>query len=232
MDLKTDENPRGSYDIDTLYADMLNIRVWGFANDDPALAWNRRRKAQASMRRLLETTESVVYKIAHSGPVQNFFETVRNGPNASSDSNSLRAFGREAVAQLLETGRSVQEVAEIMIFTCFGGIGAAISSVAEVIQFLIAVPENAEHLDAVRGLAQENSETADKELRRYVLEIQRLTASHLTMRVAATSGTIGNVSFKPGDQIIGHLVSAPHINRCIYDYMLMQYFFFQTVHGG
>lgn len=213
LDLKTDENPRGFYDIDTLYADMLNIRIWGFANDDPALAWNRRRKAQESMRRLLETTEGVVSKIAHSGPVRDFIETVRNGPNASSGKSSLRTFGREAVAQLLATGKSVQEVADIMIFTCFGGIGAAITSVAEVIQFLIAVPENAEHLEAVQALAQEDSDTANNELRRYVLEIQRLTASHLTMRVAATSGTIGNISFQPGDQIIGHLVSVTHINR-------------------
>lgn len=212
FDLKTDENPRGSYDIDSLYADMLNVRIWGFANDDPALAWNRRRKAQESLRRLLETTENIISKIAHSGPIRNFIEAVRNGPNTSDDKSTLRTFGREAAAQLIASGKSVQEVAEIMIFTAIGGIGAVITSVAEIMHFLIAIPENEEHLEAVQALSREDSDTANNELRRYVLEIQRLTATHATVRIATTSGTIGDISFQPGDQIIAHVVSVIHIN--------------------
>jgi hypothetical protein len=92
------------------------------------------------------------------------------------------------------------------VFTALGGIGAALSSIAEILHFLIAVPENVEHLEAIQALAQENNERADNNLRRYILEVQRLTAGHITARIATTSGTFGNQSYQPGNLLIAHLV--------------------------
>lgn len=77
---------------------------------------------------------------------------------------------------------------------------------------MIAVPENVEHLEAFRHLTLENSERADNDLRRYVLEMQRLTAGHVTMRVATQPGKFGNQSFQPGEQIIAYFVRSPMQN--------------------
>ena len=129
FDLKTAENPNGSYDNEGLYSDLLDIRIWGFANDDPGLSWNRRRKAQQAMRRLLSTTEAYLTKVTSSGPIHSLIDTVTRGPKSQSRDGSLRSFGREAIIQLLAAGKTVEEVAEIMIFTALGGIGAAISTV-------------------------------------------------------------------------------------------------------
>ncbi|QSS58355.1 hypothetical protein I7I51_07779 [Histoplasma capsulatum] len=181
FDLKTEENTSGTYDIDSLYGDLLNIRIWGFGNDDPAQSWNRRRDAQVSRD-----------KWSRFQWHQHF----------------VTLLGRDCIMELLANGKSVQEIADIMIFTALGGIGAAISTLAEILEFMIAVPENVEHLEAFRHLTLENSERADNDLRRYVLEMQRLTAGHVTMRVATQPGKFGNQSFQPGEQIIAYFAAA------------------------
>lgn len=127
-DLKTPENPNGSYDIDGLYSDLLDVRIWGFANDDPAQSWARRRRAQQAARRLLATTEDYITKVSNSGPIHSLIDTVTRGPNSQARDGSLRSFGREAVVQLLAAGKTVEEAADIMMFTALGGVGAAIST--------------------------------------------------------------------------------------------------------
>ncbi|EEH21749.1 hypothetical protein PABG_03965 [Paracoccidioides brasiliensis Pb03] len=208
FDLKTEENTSGTYNIDSLYSDLLDIRVWGFGNDDPALAWNRRRDAQASTKRLLASTEAYIKKVTSASRIHNIIGAMTNGIKPHDHATSLRDFGRDSIMELLASGKSVEEIADIMIFTALGGIGAAISTVAEILEFMIAVPENAEHLEAFRALTQENSERADNDLRRYVLEMQRLTAGHITMRVATQPGKFGAQSFQPGDQIIAYFAAA------------------------
>ena len=133
FDLKTPENPNGSYDIEGLYSDLLDVRIWGFANDDPALSWNRRRKAQQAMRRLLSTTEGYLTKVSNSGPIHSLIDTVTRGPKSQSRDGSLRSFGREAIIQLLAAGKTVEEVADIMIFTALGGVGAIVSTVCNIL---------------------------------------------------------------------------------------------------
>ncbi|EQL31703.1 hypothetical protein RJZ56_006768 [Blastomyces dermatitidis] len=208
FDLKTEENSSGTYDIDGLYNDLLNIRIWGFGNDDPALSWNRRRDAQASARRLLASTEAYIKRVTSSTRIRNIVGAVTNGLASNGNSTSLRSFGRDCIMELLSNGKSVQEIADIMVFTALGGIGAAISTLAEVLEFMIAVPENVEHLEAFQQLTLENSERADNDLRRYVLEMQRLTAGHVTIRVATQPGGFGAQSFQPGEQIIAYFAAA------------------------
>ncbi|KKZ59000.1 hypothetical protein EMCG_00865 [[Emmonsia] crescens] len=208
FDLKTEENTSGTYDIDSLYGDLLNIRIWGFGNDDPGLSWNRRRDAQLSTRRLLASTEGYIKKVTSSTRIRNIVGAVTNGLASHGSKTSLRSFGRDCIIELLANGKSVEEIADIMIFTALGGIGAAISTVAEILEFMIAVPENVAHLEAFRQLALENSERADNDLRRYVLEMQRLTAGHVTMRVATQPGSFGAQSYQPGDQIIAYFAAA------------------------
>ncbi|EER41266.1 linoleate diol synthase [Histoplasma capsulatum var. duboisii H88] len=208
FDLKTEENTSGTYDIDSLYGDLLNIRIWGFGNDDPAQSWNRRRDAQVSTRRLLASTEAYIKKVTSPIRIRNLVGAVTNGLSSNGINTSLRSFGRDCIMELLANGKSVQEIADIMIFTALGGIGAAISTLAEILEFMIAVPENVEHLEAFRHLTLENSGRADNDLRRYVLEMQRLTAGHVTMRVATQPGKFGNQSFQPGEQIIAYFAAA------------------------
>lgn len=129
FDLKTEENPHGVYELESLYSDLLDVRIWGFANDDPARAWNRRRKAQESAKRILESTEAYLRKATGSGPIHSLIGAVTNGLQPNNDKDSLRSFGRETAAQLIESGKSIEETAEIMLFTALGGIGAALTTV-------------------------------------------------------------------------------------------------------
>lgn len=140
FDLKTEENTSGTYDIDSLYGDLLNIRIWGFGNDDPGLSWNRRRDAQLSTRRLLASTEAYIKKVTSSTRIRNIVGAVTNGLASHGSKTSLRSFGRDCIIELLANGKSVQEIADIMIFTALGGIGAAISTVycRENLQFLVS----------------------------------------------------------------------------------------------
>ena len=127
FDLKTEENSNGEYDTDSLYSDLLDIRIWGFADYDPAQSWNRRRKAQVAMRRLLASTEAYLKKVSPSGPIHTIIHAVTN--SHSHNKGSLRSFGRDRILRLLASGKTVEKIADTMVLTALGGIGAAISTV-------------------------------------------------------------------------------------------------------
>lgn len=60
LDLKTPENQNGSLNAATLYEHLLNVRTFGFNNNDPALALQRRKTAREGAEVLTETTRKVV----------------------------------------------------------------------------------------------------------------------------------------------------------------------------
>jgi linoleate 10R-lipoxygenase len=129
FDLETEENPNGEYDTNSLYSDLLDIRIWGFEDDDPAQSWNRRRKAQVAMRRLLASTETYLKNVYPSGPIRNIIHAVTSGGASHSNRGSLRSFGRDQALKMLASGKGIEEIAETMVFSALGGVGSAISTV-------------------------------------------------------------------------------------------------------
>lgn len=126
LDLKTDENPNGSYNPARLYDEIMALNAWGLNNDDHAQAWNRRRRAHEAMERLIETTEPLVKQASGSG---GFIHSLFNSTKADTDGSTLRSLGKKAVAGLIESGRPLDEVVDLMLYSALGGVGAAITMV-------------------------------------------------------------------------------------------------------
>lgn len=133
MDLKTEENPNGSYDVQGLYADLMALNAWGLNDTDVALSWNRRRDAKEAMKRLVETIEPHVKRASGSGFIQNLFKGTQGN---DTDAKSLRALGEKSVAELLENGRPLDEVVDLMIYSAIGGVGSALTMVCSLIHII------------------------------------------------------------------------------------------------
>lgn len=54
-----------------------------------------------------------------------------------------------------------------------------------------------------------NPESADQELRKYVLEAQRLTSNQRDIRVCVSETTVDGKTYKPGDVVIALFVGIP-----------------------
>jgi sulfite reductase alpha subunit-like flavoprotein len=72
--------------------------------------------------------------------------------------------------------------------------------------------ENAQHWEAIQNLASSsNADSADKQLRKYVLEAQRLTSNQRDIRVCVGETTIDGKTYKPGDLVIALFVRTPKL---------------------
>lgn len=92
--------------------------------------------------------------------------------------------------------------------------------VADVLHFLLVDDESSTHLAAIQARVHQNTKKAESELRRYVLEIQRLVTYKKSLRIATTACKVEDQSFKPGDFVVCDFVSThdlpTHIPRyCI-----------------
>lgn len=79
--------------------------------------------------------------------------------------------------------------------------------VAEILHYLLVEDETSTHLAEFQSRVRQNTPQAEKELRRYVLEIQRITTYKRSLRVVTTACTVDDVSFKPGDYAMVDFVS-------------------------
>ncbi|KAL7621367.1 hypothetical protein AAE478_008688 [Parahypoxylon ruwenzoriense] len=206
FDLKTDENPDGALGVAELYGHLLDIRIWGVNNNDPAQAWNRRRRAQEGAKIVINTTRKIVDEVNHGrGLVGSAFHGVL-GRKAHLKDGSLRSCGYKLVEQLLDQagngllaqGSNVDKVTDILWLTAFGGIGVVVTVFYEIMDFFLQ-PENASIWAEIQVLAQKNDSNA---IRAYVIEAQRLTSSQRTMRVATKPAEIEGQTIQPGNFVI------------------------------
>jgi hypothetical protein len=133
FDLRTDENPDGSLGAADLYRHLLNIRIWGVNNNDPAQAWNRRRRAQESVKVITDSTRKLVDEVNSGrglgfGIVSAISGVLSRKSNLKKD--SLRSCGYKFVEELLAQGNSAEQVTDNMWLTAFGGIGVPVTSVS------------------------------------------------------------------------------------------------------
>ena len=213
LDLKTPENPKGSFTDAELYRHLLNVRVWGFENNDPGLAWNRRRYAQESATAMDESTKKVIRSIQISKAPKAFFDKVtsfmftKEEGGTHTHQGSLRWYGRHIAEELLAAGQSVEQVSDVLWFTAVAAVGATVNVFAEVLEYFLR-PGNEKIWAAVQGHVVADNEESNKALRSHVLEAQRLSSAQRIPRIAtgATSDIDGQ-KFKPGDFVMCLVVS-------------------------
>ena len=129
LDLKTDENPSGTHSVPELYKYLLNIRIWGFNNNDPAQSWNRRRFAQEGAKALSKSTKPLISRIAEEQRPLGQMEKLTSllfGSKSQADQSkegSLRRHGRSVVRKLLQAGKTVEEVSDLSWLNALAGVG-------------------------------------------------------------------------------------------------------------
>lgn len=132
FDLRTDENPDGQFGTAELYRHLLNIRIWGVNNTDPAQAWTRRRRAQEGVKAISESTRRLVNEVTTSkGFGFGIATTISNlvGSRQHIKKDSLRWCGLKLVENLLAQGDSADRVVDNLWLTSFGGTGVPITAV-------------------------------------------------------------------------------------------------------
>jgi hypothetical protein len=128
LDLKGPQNPKGSLTVKELYKHLLNVRVWGFNNNDPGLAFLRRVWAQEGAIILTDSTKSTVRGVLPDG----FCMCVKRLCGQQKNHiklGSLRWYGQHIVRQLFANGHSVKEAADIMWLTALAGVGVPVGLV-------------------------------------------------------------------------------------------------------
>ena len=130
LDLKSADNPKGSLGISDLYRHLLNVRIWGFNNNDPGMAWRRRAWAQEGADVLTKTTKEVVdgINLETKTGLAWLFSRWPTRPNKAK-AGTLASYGREFVKELLGAGKTVEEASEICWLTALAGVGVPVGVV-------------------------------------------------------------------------------------------------------
>ncbi|KAI0379935.1 heme peroxidase [Hypomontagnella monticulosa] len=201
FDLRTDENPSGTLGTAELYGHLLDIRVWGVNNNDPAQSWTRRRRAQEGAKVIIDSTRKLVDEVAHShgmglGLVSAFSSVFTRKADIKRD--SLRSCGYKLVEELLAQGNSAEHVVDTLWLTSFGGVGVPVTAFYEVMEFFLR-PENASIWAEVQSLAQRGD---DATLHAYVAEAQRLTSTQRNVRVATQPAELEGKTIQPGNVVV------------------------------
>ncbi|MCJ1387116.1 hypothetical protein MMC17_010245 [Xylographa soralifera] len=220
LDLKTDENKKGSMSHAELYKQLLNIRVWGVNNNDPAMAWNRRRWAMDGAKIMTETGRTLVKDVVDAkgnpglaGYVAAMLFDKYQPRSVGIKQGSLRACGHKIVEGLLAKGMSVEKTADICWLTSFGGIGVPVTAFCEIMQFFLK-QENKSHWEQVQSLAAADN---DEKLRAYVLEALRMTSTQRNLRIATQAATVDGKTIKPGDAIVLFIGTASRDAKAVAD---------------
>lgn len=148
LDLESQENKNGSMGVAELYGHIMNVRVFGFENLDPALALERRLVAQEGARVLSSTTADVIKRLpSSSGVGKELVAKAKgivskiplvgrlvgeegHGSKDQSKAGSLRWYGYNVAKEMLAAGKSTEEVADISWMNAVGGVGATIGVVS------------------------------------------------------------------------------------------------------
>lgn len=204
LDLQTDENPTGSLTAVQLYRYLVDIRIWALSNNDPAQAWNRRRRAQEAVNALIPSTRKLVDAVSRSQGLGLGIASAITSAMSSLKKGSLRSAGHKLVEELLaEEEGSAERVVDKLWVTAFGGVGEPVTMFYEVLEFFLR-EENAAVWTAVQGLAEKGD---DGGIREYVAEARRLTSQRRVVRVAVGEGSVEGGRIGKGDVVQLMLVS-------------------------
>jgi cytochrome P450 len=198
LDVKTDENPGGAHSAVQLYRYLVDIRIWAVATNDPAQAWNRRRRAQEAVNAIIPSTRKLVDQVSRSQGFGLGIASTISSAMSSLKKGSLRSCGHKLVEELLaEDGSSAERVVDKLWLSAFGGVGEPVTTFYEVLEFFLR-PENASVWTAVQGFAEKGDDVG---IHAYVAEAGRLTSSQRVVRTALGSVTVEGKSIGQGDVV-------------------------------
>ncbi|KAK2731617.1 hypothetical protein FQN57_003270 [Myotisia sp. PD_48] len=223
LDLKSSDNPDGSLNTATIYKYLMDVRIWALNNNDPALALERRKCAREAAEELTESTLRAIRNASGGGErvvgsglgllskvkgwashipiVGRFFGKKPREHKDQKTKSSLRWYGNSVVKELIAAGKSQEEVADICWLTAVAGVGVSITVFSEVLEFFLR-QDNSHHLREIQALASSSNDlSANRRLRQYVLEAQRLTSSQRDLRFCVAPTTIDGQEFKPGQVV-------------------------------
>ncbi|RFU32277.1 hypothetical protein B7463_g4075, partial [Scytalidium lignicola] len=201
FDLRSDENPTGTLSTAELYRHLLNIRIWGANNNDPAQAWNRRRRAQEGAKVLIDSTRKLVDEVVLGRGLGLGIASAISSKlsrRASIKKDSLRSCGYRLVEELLAQGISAEQVTDNLWLAAFGGVGVVVTAFYEIMEYFLR-PANASIWAEVQSIAQKGD---DSTLHAYINEAQRLTSSQRNVRVATQPAKLEGKSVQPGNIVV------------------------------
>lgn len=143
QDLHTDENPGGTLTTVQLYKHLMDVRTFGFNNNDPAMTWRRREWAREGAEVLIPTTMKSIKEGTASlapGLLKKAGTGIQKGlgkipllgklvPKPEEKAGSLRWYGNNVAKELLAAGKTLEETADICWLTALAGVGAPVSMV-------------------------------------------------------------------------------------------------------
>lgn len=159
LDMKTEDNPTGSLTTNQLYKYLNDVRVWGFDNSDPGIAWKRRMWAQEGVEALtaatkksvtaalggsvvgapagivssvISTSKSIVGKIPVVGSLLGGTPPASAAPGAPSNA-TLRWFGGNLVKELAVAGQTPDKIIDNCWLNAVGGIGVSVAMVCIIV---------------------------------------------------------------------------------------------------
>ncbi|RDA92085.1 hypothetical protein CP533_3590 [Ophiocordyceps camponoti-saundersi (nom. inval.)] len=197
LDLCSNDNASGTLSATELYRHLLNIHIWGVENSDPAQAWDRRRRARKSVDVIIKSTRRIVDEVAGAG-LASKLSGLLNGRTHGVTEGSLRAYGHRLVTELLGVYDSPERVVDVLWLSAFGGTGVSVTTFYEVMEFLLR-PQNASLWARVREVARYGN---DDSLLSCVLEVQRLSSSQRSVRIATKETEVEGNAMQPGDVVV------------------------------
>jgi hypothetical protein len=135
LDLKSNDNPLGTLSIADLYKHLLNVRIWGFNNNDTGMAWRRRAWASEGAAVLTKTTKAMIDAIPNNGNKWGLLGWVLGWKtrDRQAKEGSLGWYGRQVAKELMEAGKTSAETADICWLTALAGVGVPVG----VVSFLV-----------------------------------------------------------------------------------------------
>lgn len=173
LPLKTDDNPNGQYSEAELYKTLTDLTWFVFSDSDPTKSFEHRREAKKSIDKLGGVMVEEIKKF--KTPV-GIWDKLTGGAGVRPPPPSLKDYGSNLVKRLLSSGRSVEDVAWMLLWSGCAFVANSACAFAQLIDFYLQ-DDNRKHWSEIQRLATLNTPEADKLLTKYTLEGTRLSNS-------------------------------------------------------
>jgi len=194
-----------------MYKHVSTLLQYVILDNDPAESWNLRKRARDGVKKLKAATEQRVRQTSRSGGLMGSYFGIAAAP-----AGSLSEIGQKLTKNLLDSGYSVEDTATTLFTSAAGGVPNLPNSFIQTLDWFLT-PENSKHWEAVKKLAADDSPTARKTLKAYVLEAQRLSSGLGITRICnpATGDAVvikndqgADVTVKRGELVICNCTAA------------------------
>ncbi|KAF3911316.1 Peroxidasin [Orbilia brochopaga] len=170
LPLKTEDNPRGVYTDDELYAILSVMFTFVFFDIEPTKSFALHKAGRMVANQLAHLVEANVAAINKTSFMKNIINNIYDR------NSSLRDYGIHLIRRMLESGKSAEEIAWQMVPTASASVSCQSQAFSQILDFYLE-PQNARHLADIQAQARDGSHNALERLRHYVLEGSRLAGT-------------------------------------------------------